>query len=312
VPGRLTSGLAAVALVAGALTAAGPTRAPWDTLAPTTTPEIFFPGVVSKKGVVHFNNAFSDDGRLLAYTITGKDVPGYVVAQRWSGETFEAPERLPLGPGAVHSDPHLSSDGRRMLFASTLPVPEPDEGGGFRLWQVLREGEAWGSPRPVTITDEPPGGKGYPSLTADGTLYFSSMPEGTRNSDIYRAAPDGDGFSAAEKLPAPVNTDRFEGDPFVDRQERFLIFAAFDRDGGLGESDLHISFRCDGGWTEPVNLGPEINSAGFDGSPWVTPDDRFLIFTSSRPTDASGEPDFFNVYAVSFELPGLAPDCAAQ
>ena len=61
-----------------------------------------------------------------------------------------------------------------------------------------------------------------------------------------------------------------------------------------------------------MSLGPGINSVGFDGSPWVTPDDRFLIFTSSRPTDDSGEQDFFNVYAVSFDLPGLAPDCAAE
>lgn len=308
----LVASLAAGALLAGGLAAAELVGTPWDTLAPNARPEIFFPGVVSKEGVVHFNNAFSDDGRLLAYTITGKDVPGYIVTMRWTGQGFEAPVRLPLDPAAVHSDPHLAADGRRMLFASTLPVPGRGEGGGFRLWQVTREGEAWASPQPVSIAHEPPGTKGYPSLTATGTLFFSSMPQGTRNSDIYRAMPDGNGFSTPERLPPPVNTNRFEGDPFVDRRERFVIFAAFDRDGGLGESDLHISFRCDDTWTEPVNLGPEVNSAGFDGSPWVTPDDRFLIFTSSRPTTPGGEPDFFNVYAVSLDLPGLAPECAVN
>jgi hypothetical protein len=304
--------LTLVAVLASALAVASSTSAPWDTLPPIETPQMFFPGVVSKKGVVHFNNSFSDDGRLLAYTITGKDIPGYVVTQRWTGETFEEPVRLPLDPGSVHSDPYLSADGRRIVFASTLPLEEGTGAGGFHLWQVAREGEGWSDPKPLAIAAEPDGGKGYPALTADGTLYFSSMPEGTRDSDLYRAEPTADGYATPERLPAPVNSQRFEGDGFIDRQERFLIFAAFDREGGLGESDLHISFRCGDAWTEPVNLGPRVNSAGFDGSPWVTPDDRRLIFTSSRPTEPGGEPDFFNVYAVSLDLPGLAPDCAGE
>ncbi|MCG6928603.1 MAG: hypothetical protein LJF30_25265 [Acidobacteria bacterium] len=297
-----------VAVGWGPLCSGSSGKTPWDTLSPTTTPRIFFPGTVSRRGIVHFNNSASDDGRLLAYTITGKDVPGYIVTQRWTGTAFQPPVRLPLDPEAVHSDPHLTPGGQRILFASTLGGGE----GGFRLWQVTRDGEGWSIPRPVAIADEPAGSKGYPSLTADGTLYFSSMPEGTRNSDIYRAEPAGAGFAAPERLPAPVSSDRFEGDPFIDRRERFLVFAAFDRAEGLGESDLFVSFRCDGGWTEPTHLGPEINSVGFDGSPWVTPDDRFLIFTSSRPTDASGEQDFFNVYYVSIDPSALAPECARE
>ena len=297
-----------IAVVALAGASAGPP--PWETLPPARSAEVFFPGVVSRSGVVHFNNSFRDDGGLLAYTVTGKDVPGYIVTQRWTGTAFEEPVRLPLDREAVHSDPFLSSDGDRILFASTLPLP--GGAGGFRLWEVTRVPGGWSAPRPVPIAHEPAGGKGYPSLTADGTLYFSSMPEGTRNSDIYRAAPSGDGYATPERLPAPVNTERFEGDAWVDRRERFVIFAAFDREGGLGESDLHISFRCGERWTEPVNLGPGVNSSGFDGSPWVTPDDRYLIFTSSRPTDDSGEPDFFNVYSVGLDLPGLAPDCVAE
>ena len=201
---------------------------------------------------------------------------------------------------------------QRILFASTLPLSGEMESGGFRLWQVTRVDGGWSAPEPLRIADEPAGGKGYPSLAADGTLYFSSMPEGTRNSDIYRAAPAGEGYATPEKLPPPVNTDRFEGDAYVDRQERFVIFAAFHREGGLGESDLHISFRCGAEWSEPANPGPDVNSAGFDGSPWVTPDDRFLLFTSSRPTDESGEPDFFNVYSVSLDLAKLAPSCTRE
>jgi WD40-like Beta Propeller Repeat len=303
--------VAILAVAAIGLSGAGrpASRAAWDTLSPTTSPKLFFPGTVSRKGVVQFNSSFSDDGSLLAYTITGKDVPGYVVTQAWTGEGFEPPSRLPLDRGSVHSDPHVSPDGKSIVFASTLLDPDSGPAIGFNLWRVAREGQGWSAPRLLPIQIDPPCGKGFPSQTADGVLYFACLPEGTRDSDIYRVSPSPVGYAEPERLPAPINTPRFEGDAFVDRQERFLVFAAFDRAGGQGESDLYVSRRCQKRWTEPRNLGPTINSSGFDGSPFVTPDDRFLIFTSSRPTDGSGEPDFFNVYYVSFDLPRLVPAC---
>jgi Tol biopolymer transport system component len=47
--------------------------------------------------------------------------------------------------------------------------------------------------------------------------------------------------------------------------------------------DLYISFRTeDGGWTESVNMGITVNSAGQDLCPKVTPDGKYLFLLSSR------------------------------
>jgi len=35
-------------------------------------------------------------------------------------------------------------------------------------------------------------------------------------------------------------------------------------------------------WTDPVNMGEDINSDKVDGSPYVTPEGNYLIFTSGR------------------------------
>ena len=68
----------------------------------------------------------------------------------------------------------------------------------------------------------------------------------------------------------------------------------------LGFSDLCISFHLGNGqWTAAKSLGKEINSEGFDGSPFITENGKYLIFTSSRNSPNSNS--FFNHYIVRFD-----------
>lgn len=104
------------------------------------------------------------------------------------------------------------------------------------------------------------------------------------------------------KLPAHINTEKFEGDPYIDPEERFLISAGFEREENYGRSDLYISFKLKKGWSEAINLGKEINSHSYDGSPYVTAGDKYLIFTSGRHTEKATEKELFNVFYVSFDI----------
>jgi Tol biopolymer transport system component len=66
-----------------------------------------------------------------------------------------------------------------------------------------------------------------------------------------------------------------------------MIFAS-DRPGGYGRTDLYISFAGDeGDWGEPRNLGPLLNSSGFDYSPMMSPDGKILFFTRHLEGDAN-------------------------
>ena len=56
-----------------------------------------------------------------------------------------------------------------------------------------------------------------------------------------------------------------------------------DRPDGLGSGDLYISFReHDGSWMEPVNMGEPVNSSTLEYCPVVSPDGKYLFFTSRR------------------------------
>jgi len=83
---------------------------------------------------------------------------------------------------------------------------------------------------------------------------------------------------------------------FIAPDESFLIVSCWDRPENIGsrQGHLYISFRNnEGSWTEPVNMGSEINSHAYEFRPYVTPDGKYFFFTSNRDKLGNG-----NVYWV--------------
>src|SRR5439155_661567 len=74
-----------------------------------------------------------------------------------------------------------------------------------------------------------------------------------------------------------------EYEAFVTKDEGMLLLAATRRADSVGGYDLYVSHKqADGKWSEPVNLGPEINSSERELSPKLTPDGKYFIWTSCR------------------------------
>jgi Tol biopolymer transport system component len=95
--------------------------------------------------------------------------------------------------------------------------------------------------------------------------------------------PKGGAYTTVESLGNRVRTTSGESEPFVSPDESYLIFISQTRPGGIGGWDLWITFReKDGSWTEPSNLGPDVNTADDEYGPRVTPDGQYLFFTRER------------------------------
>jgi outer membrane protein OmpA-like peptidoglycan-associated protein len=60
------------------------------------------------------------------------------------------------------------------------------------------------------------------------------------------------------------------------------IFFASNRAGGLGGMDLYMCKMVEGAWTNPINLGPEVNSTDNEVFPFIH-EDGTLYFSSNRP-----------------------------
>ena len=113
------------------------------------------------------------------------------------------------------------------------------------------------------------------SIANNGNRYFTLGPHGTADWNIYKTNPLG------ERIPLPphINSKGYEDGPFIAPDESYLIFES-DRPTGIKDNiDLYISFRKkDGTWAEPVNMGPQINSASAERFAALSRDGNFLFF----------------------------------
>jgi WD40-like Beta Propeller Repeat len=66
-------------------------------------------------------------------------------------------------------------------------------------------------------------------------------------------------------------------------------FRTSTRPGGFGDNDIWTSRRVNGAWTEPENLGPNVNGAGSEHTSIPTPDGRSRYVTSDRPSGYGGD-----------------------
>lgn len=88
-----------------------------------------------------------------------------------------------------------------------------------------------------------------------------------------------------KELPGPVNSTRWESQPSITRDGKDLYFAS-NRDAflrGVQTVDIYVAHpNHDGSWSEPQDLGPGINIGIYNGTPFISPDGRFLFFSSKR------------------------------
>ena len=128
----------------------------------------------------------------------------------------------------------------------------------------------------------------YPTLTVDDSLLiFTRRGEGYRE-DFFVSTLRNGVFSKAKLIEGDINNEPYKGGITVSSDGDWLIFAGnFHR--GYGDFDLYISYATPQGWSEPENLGPNINSGYWDSSPSLSPDNRILYFSSNRPGGYGGK-----------------------
>lgn len=132
-----------------------------------------------------------------------------------------------------------------------------------------------------------------PWITADGnTVYFKSDRLATtspRNaSDLFSTHKVNGEWTTPELMPYPISTDAGnEHCPAILQDGQTLCFASM-REGGYGGSDIWCSRQdADGTWREPVNQGPEINTAAEEFHFSQDAGGR-VYFTSGRPGGFGG------------------------
>ena len=125
--------------------------------------------------------------------------------------------------------------------------------------------------------------EGALSLSQNGKIIFftgCNRPDGLGRCDIYITQKKGNDWSKPFDISPPVNTAGWESQPSISSDGRTLYFVS-NRKGGYGGYDIWKSTLTERGWSEPENLGPNINTAYDEQSPFIHPDDSTLYFCSN-------------------------------
>ncbi|MEA3041340.1 MAG: hypothetical protein QOC65_829 [Sphingomonadales bacterium] len=191
-------------------------------------------------------------------------------AATWQVEAWQP---APVSSPAFESHPAFDQRGRALYF-----VRSSARFTGWRLQVSHCRGGRWTEPAEPAFAGD--GLEADPFVTADErTLYFiSSRSEaGVRQSelDIWRVTRRRNGrWSAAERLPEPVNTAGNEWFPRLAR-DGWLYFGS-DRPGGLGGTDIWRARRRGGRWAVE-NLGAGVNGTGDEYEAEIARDGRHML-----------------------------------
>ena len=146
---------------------------------------------------------------------------------------------------------------------------------------------AWSEPyNPDTLLNKN-NSQFYPSLTKNGTIYFTDTDAKSRKSFIYRCRMIGGEYGEAEKLPETINQEGTNTyNAFISPDESFLIACVDGRNNDLnpGFANYYIFFRDkNDNWSEGILFGPEINIKGSNAiSASVSPDGKYLFFSAQK------------------------------
>ncbi|MEN6310433.1 MAG: hypothetical protein ABFD80_02720 [Acidobacteriota bacterium] len=202
--------------------------------------------------------------------IKGRNI-GEMCRMKKTGDIWGSPEKVSFAEARARDNNPFFLDRETLLFYSTR--------FGGSICRVKKTGDQWSEP--VALILAVPAGKRLGSqfsVTKRGVLYAELWNADESDADFYRWQPVDGQYPSAEKLRGSVNSSSYDFMPFVDPEEKYLIFCS-QRPGGCGKTDLYVSFRnVDGTWTEAVNMGPLFNTAGEEGFPSISPDGRYVFF----------------------------------
>ncbi|MEM1051782.1 MAG: hypothetical protein AAGI28_06750 [Pseudomonadota bacterium] len=238
---------------------------------PASLPETLGKGTVSLPDRYEYCSSFTRDRSTLYIGIEHGNWQS-IEAYDWSEEGWVNRRHIIGSPEFNSHDPYLSADEQRLYFITA------NRGSADIAYLPRQADGSWGEPE--YLGDEVNGEANdyYSTYTTGGDLYFSSN-RGGESYDIYVARA---GEAEPALLPSPVNTSAYEGDPYIDPDGRYLIFAS-SRRRGLGRGDLYLSLPDgEGGWSDPIAFDERVNTSGHELCPLVSLDGGAFLFTSNE------------------------------
>ena len=219
-----------------------------------------------------------------------------------------------INSSAPEFAPCISLDGKSMVFTSR----RPDTKGGMvdvnydhmyysdiYISEWSKEDSAWGEAQNLSgkvNTEYHDGGLSF-SPIGDLIIYRNitdGMSGATRSGDIYVSKRGKSGKWGAPKeilnkfpkIAKKINSTYFESSASMTADGKRIYFVS-ERPGGQGQADIYYVEQKRGKWSEPLNLGPSINTVSDEKCVFIHPNGEVLFFTSNGYEKSVGSYDVY-------------------
>ncbi len=203
-----------------------------------------------------------------------------------------------LGPN-INSDlneyfPCLTADNQILLYTRLLKDSRSVTGRQEDFF-ISNYNDGWQPSRELGPPINSIHNEGAPTLSADGNILiftacesiegYGESREGYGRCDLFVAKKSGNDWLVPYNLGLPVNSRAWESQPSISSDGRTIYFVS-NRNNNY---DIWVSTVNDKGiWSEPLKLGPNINTEGYEGSVFIHPDNQTLYFSSDGHVGMGG------------------------
>ncbi len=192
----------------------------------------------------------------------------------------------------------VSPDNNTVFLNGTYTAFGQPAGNGISFSHKQKDG-SWSIPEKIKIENFYNLGKAQSfSMSPDQkVLVMTVKREDTRGGlDLYVSFKQADGvYSEPVNMGDSINSPYDEGTPFIAPDGQTLYFSS-EGHPGYGDADIFVSHRLDDTWTNwstPKNLGPYINSAGWDAYFSVDAKGEYAYLVSND--NSLGKEDIFRI-----------------
>lgn len=200
--------------------------------------------------------------------------------------------------GTEESMPVFSADSATLYFVRMGDAENEGGKDDQDIWRSSRQADGSYSELSRVKSLNNKFHNGIVGMSKDGaTAYLLNTYEGKKDTEkgIAKSTYENGDWSKPEEIRIP-NLD-IEGIHYGFHVGEFgdIIIMSYDGPGSLGEEDLYYSEKVGDAWSVPRHMGSMINSGGFEISPFLSPTQDTLFFSSDGMGGEGGADIFYSV-----------------
>lgn len=196
---------------------------------------------------------------------------------------------VPINGKYAEMSPVYFEKKKELIYASASQTKSEE----FKIYHSIHSDYEWSKPTELTslgVFDKE--NANVEVVNENGKLFLFDKKKRT----LTYSEPTASGWNTPKEFDSKITSKNLASHFYINEHEDRIIFVSKHKHNGL---DLHESFKDPntGKWSKPTPLSETINSTSDEESPYLSPDEQKLYFSSRRPGGVGG----FDVYVSQFD-----------